>query len=75
MITKNDLRAERTDVFSFWENVPTIENNAIIQVETKIEECTLVELEKRITDFEQQIVDLTDKIAIEKSKIDMINLL
>jgi len=73
MIVKAEIREERTDVFSFWENVPTIENGKIVQVETKIEECTVLELEKRISEAEQQIIDLTDKIALENSKIDLIN--
>ena len=73
MICKKEFRDERTDVYSFWENVPTIENDKIVQVETKIEECTVIELQKRITDAEQQIADITDKIALENSKIISIN--
>lgn len=77
MIVKNELREEREDVFSFWEmkNQLNEAQDAIIEVETKIEECTLVELATRITDFENQIIDLTAKIALEKSKIDLINAL
>ena len=73
MIVKAEIREERTDVFSFWEMTPTIENGKIVQVETKIEECTVLELQKRIADSEQQIIDLTDKIALENSKINLIN--
>ena len=75
MICKAEIREERTDVYSFWENVPTIENGKIVQVETKLDESTLVELQKRIADAEQQIIDLTAKIALENSKINLISVL
>jgi len=75
MIVKSEVREERTDVYSFWELTPTIENGKIVQVETKIEETTILDLEKRIVDAEQQITDLTAKIALENSKILMINAL
>jgi|TARA_R110002096_G_scaffold124864_1_gene269797 hypothetical protein len=72
MTAKNEIREERNDVFSFWELVPTIENGQIIQVETKIEETTLIALQKTISDSEQQILDLTAKIELQNSKIELI---
>lgn len=75
MTAKIEIREDRNDVFSFQENVPTIENGKIIQVETKIEECTVSELEKRILEAEKQILDLTAKIELEQSKIALINAL
>ena len=75
MVVKAEVREERTDVYSFWENVPTIESGKIVQVETKIDECTLMELQKRIADAEQQIIDLTAKIALENNKINLISVL
>lgn len=77
MVVKAEVREEREDVFSFWEmkNQLNETQDAIIEVETKIEECTIVDLVTRITDFENQIIDLTAKIALEKSKIDLINAL
>lgn len=75
MISKKEIRAERDDVFSFWELIPTIEDGVIVQVETKLEECTILELEKRIADFQLQILDLTARIAVESQKINLINLL
>ena len=75
MVVKSEIREERTDVFSFWEMTPTIENGKIVQVETKLEETTLVELQKRIEESEKQIVDATAKIALDKSKIALINAL
>ena len=73
MIAKKETREEREDVFSIWEDVPTIENGKIVQVETKLEEITLLELEKRISDFEKQIIDIQEKIALEQSKVSLIN--
>ena len=75
MIAKKEFREERQDVYSFWEmkNQLNETQDAIIEVETKIEECTVLELEKRITEAEQQIIDLTAKIALENSKIALIN--
>jgi len=73
MTAKQEIRDERTDVYSFWENAPIIENGAIVQVETKIEETTLIEIDKRIIDFENQIIDIQNKIAIENNKIELIN--
>tara|TARA_R110000851_G_scaffold236183_1_gene388798 strand:+ start:663 stop:890 length:228 start_codon:yes stop_codon:yes gene_type:complete len=72
MTVKNEIREERNDVFSFWESVPTIKNSKIIKVETKIEETTVIELQKTIADSEQQILDLTAKIELENSKIELI---
>jgi len=77
MVVKNELREERNDVFSFWEmkNQLNETQDAIIEVETKIEECTILELEKRISEAQQQILDLTAKIELEQSKIELINAL
>lgn len=49
--------------------------DGIIEVEEKVEETTLLELVKRIEDFELQIVEITEKIALENSKIELINAL
>ena len=75
MTVKHEIREERKDVFSFWEMKTQLNEtqDAIIEVETKIEEATILELEKRIEDAQQQITDLTAKIALENSKIDLIN--
>jgi uncharacterized protein YydD (DUF2326 family) len=67
-----EIREERNDVYSLWENKPTIVDGQIEQVETKLEEVTVAELEKRITDFEKQIEDINVKIELEKSKIILI---
>lgn len=77
MIAKAEIREERTDVFSFWEIKPQLNEakNAIIEVEEKIEECTIIELERRIEESEKQITDLTAKIALENQKINLINAL
>jgi hypothetical protein len=77
MIAKKEFREEREDVFSFWEMKTQLNEmqDAIIEVETKIEECTILELEKRISDTQQQILDLTTKVELEQSKIELINLL
>ena len=74
MIAKNELRDERTDVYSFWEDKKSLnDNDEIVVEEVKIEECTVLEIEKRIEETQQQIIDLTAKIALENSKIDLIN--
>jgi hypothetical protein len=77
MIAKKEFREEREDVFSFWEMKTQLNEtqDAIIEVETKIEECTIVDLEKRIAESEKQILDLTTKVELEQSKIELINLL
>ena len=75
MIVKAEVREEREDVFSFWENKPQLNEtqDAIIEVETKIEECTIVDLEKRIEESGKQILELNAKIALDISKIALIN--
>jgi hypothetical protein len=77
MTAKNEIREERNDVYSFWEMKTQLNEmqDAIIEVETKIEECTILELEKRISDTQQRILDLTTKVELEQSKIELINLL
>lgn len=75
MTVKNEIREERNDVFSFWEMKPQLNEtqDAIIEVETKLEECTIVDLEKRIEEIEKQILELNAKIALDISKIALIN--
>jgi hypothetical protein len=74
MIAKVEIREEREDVYSFWENKKSLnDNDEIVVEEVKIEECTVLEIEKRIEETQQQIIDLTAKIALENSKIDLIN--
>ena len=74
MIAKVELREEREDVYSFWEDKKSLnDNDEIVVEEVKIEECTVLEIEKRIEETQQQIIDLTAKIALENSKIDLIN--
>jgi len=77
MTVKNEIREERNDVYSFWEmkNQLNETQDAVIEVETKIEECTILELEKRIEESEKQILELNAKIALDKSKIELINAL
>ena len=74
MIAKVEIREEREDVYSFWEDKKSLnDNDEIVVEEVKIEECTILEIEKRIEETQQQIIDLTAKIALENSKIDLIN--
>ena len=74
MIAKVEIREEREDVYSFWENKKSLnDNDEIVVEEVKIEECTVLEIEKRIEETQQQIIDLTAKIALENSKIHLIN--
>jgi hypothetical protein len=77
MTAKNEIREERNDVFSFWEMKVQLNEtqDGIIEVEEKVDETTLLELEKRIEDFQVQIVEITEKIALENSKIELINAL
>ena len=74
MIAKVEIREEREDVYSFWEDKKSLnDNDEIVVEEVKIEECTVLEIEKRIEETQQQIIDLTAKIALENSKIILIN--
>jgi phosphoribosylformylglycinamidine (FGAM) synthase PurS component len=74
MIAKVEIREEREDVYSFWEDKKSLnDNDEIVVEEVKIEECTVLEIEKRIEETQQQIIDLTAKIALENSKIHLIN--
>ena len=72
-----EIREDRTDVYSFWEMKKQLNEtqDGIIEVEEKVEETTLLELAKRIEDFQLQIVEITEKIALENSKIELINTL
>ena len=76
MIVKKEFRKERDDVFSFWETKKTLnELDQVIEVEEKIDECTVIMLETKIADLEKQVDDLMEKITLEQDKIDMIKLL
>ena len=76
MKVKNELRDERTDVFSFWVDKKVLNANDEIEViEDKVDECTLIELEKRIETHNASIADLQSKIAEEQLKISLINTL
>ena len=76
MKAKNELRDERTDVYSFWVDKKVLNANDEIEViEEKVDECTLIELEKRIETHNAAIADLNAKIAEEQLKIDLIGAL
>ena len=68
MITvKKEIREEREDVYSFWEEKKVLNSNdEIIIEEIKIEECTIVELERRVSELEKTILS-------EQNKINLIN--
>ena len=73
MKVKNELRDERTDVYSFWVDKKVLNANDEIEViEEKVDECTLIELEKRIETHQSAIADLNAKIAEEQLKIALI---
>ena len=77
MTVKHEIREERSDIYSFWEIKKQLNgsSDAIIEVDEKIEETTILELEKRIIDLQKEIKEYTAKIILENSKIDLINLL
>ena len=76
MKAKQEIRAERNDVFSFWvEKKALNEFDEIVINDEKVDECTLIELEKRIAGHEAAIADLQAKIAQESEKISLINAL
>ena len=76
MKAKNELRPERTDVFSFWIDKKVLNANDEIEViEEKVDECTLIELDKRIETHQAAIADLNAKIAEEQMKIALIGAL
>ena len=76
MKAKNELREERTDVFSFWVDKKVLNANDEIEIiEEKVDECTLIELEKRIETHNAAIADLNAKIAEEQMKIALIGAL
>ena len=76
MKAKNELRDERTDVFSFWVDKKVLNANDEIEViEEKVDECTLIELEKRIEAHQLAIADLEAKIIEERCKITLVNAL
>ena len=76
MKAKNELRDERTDVYSFWVDKKVLNANDEIEViEEKVDECTFIELDKRIETHNAAIADLNAKIAEEELKISLINTL
>ena len=76
MKAKNEVRDERTDVFSFWIDKKVLNANDEIEViEEKVDECTLIKLEKRIETHQLAIADLESKIIEERCKITLINAL
>lgn len=76
MKAKQEIRAERTDVFSFWVDKKVLNANDEIEIiEEKVDECTLIELQKRIEAHEAAITDLQAKIVQEQEKINLINAL
>jgi hypothetical protein len=69
-----EIREERNDVYSFWESKKQLNEtqDGIVEVEEKVDEATILELEKRIFDFELQITEITEKILLEKEKLNLI---
>ncbi len=76
MKAKNELRDERTDVYSFLVDKKVLNANDEIEIiEEKVDECTLIELDKRIETHQAAIADLQSKIAEEQMKIALIGAL
>jgi hypothetical protein len=74
MIVKKEFRQERDDVFSFWGNKKVLNDQDEIEfVKEKIDECTIIMLQGRISELDKQIALLTDKKQVEQTKIQMIN--
>ena len=74
MIVKKEYRAERNDVYSFWETKKVLnELDQVEEIEQKIDECTVIMLEGRVAELDRQIADLTAKKQIEQTKIKMID--
>lgn len=72
-----EIREERNDIYSFWVTKRQLNEtqDGIIEVEEKLEEYTVLELEKRIEDLELEAIKVANKIVLENSKIELINAL
>jgi len=76
MKAKKEIREERIDVVSFWVNKKVLGANDEIEViEEKVDECTIMELNKRIEAHQLAIADLGAKISDEQNKIMLANAL
>tara|TARA_R110000782_G_scaffold66715_1_gene135180 strand:- start:8 stop:241 length:234 start_codon:yes stop_codon:yes gene_type:complete len=69
-----EIREERDDVFSFWVSKKQLNEtkDSVIEVDEKLEECTILEIEKRIKDLELEAIEVANKIVLENNKIELI---
>lgn len=72
-----EIREERNDIYSFWVTKKQLNEtqDGVIEVDEKLDESTVLELEKRIEDLELEAIEVANKIVLENSKIELINAL
>jgi len=72
-----EIREERNDIYSFWVTKRQLNEtqDGVIEVDEKLDESTVLELEKRIEDLELEAIEVANKIVLENSKIELINAL
>ena len=72
-----EIREERNDIYSFWVTKKQLNEtqDEVIEVDEKLDESTVLELEKRIEDLELEAIEVANKIVLENSKIELINAL
>lgn len=64
MKVKKEIREERNDVFSFYEEKEIIGVNGSVMVEEKIEESTLIHLTEKQNQLTKEIEVINEKIRL-----------
>jgi hypothetical protein len=75
MRIQQEFREERNDIYSFWELKKELNESkdGVIELDTKICETTLIELLKKVEDYQNEIIKINENIEIENLKIKLLN--
>lgn len=69
MKIKKEIREERNDVFSFYEEKEIISVNGSVIVDEKIDETTLIDLQVKKSELSNQLAIVTEKIRLINESI------
>ena len=64
MKVKKEIREERNDVFGFYEEKEIVGINGYIIVDEKIEETTLIDLQSKQSELQNQLEVVNEKIRL-----------
>ena len=69
MKVKKEIREERNDIFGFYEEKEIVGVNGSVIVDEKIDETTLIELQSKQSELQNQLEVVNEKIRLINESI------